>query len=73
MNLPEKIYTEQQLQSARGRAKFVGWLQGAGVVVGAGMLWSLLGWIPMALALGGGGYLAWKIFSGSSDSDEDTE
>lgn len=73
MNLPDKIYTEQQLQAARGRAKVTGWVQGAGVVVGAGILWNLLGWIPMALAVGGGGYLAWKLLSGSSDSDDGVE
>ena len=70
MNLPDKIYNEQQLQAAKGRAKVTGWVQGAGVVVGAGILWNLLGWIPLALGAGAVGWVGWKILSRSSDSDE---
>lgn len=69
MNLPEKIYSEDQLQAAKGRAKVVGWAQGAGVVIGAGVLWNLLGWIPIAIGIGGVGWVAWKVMSGSSDDE----
>lgn len=72
MNLPEKIYTEEQLQAARGRAKFVGWAQGAGVVVGAGIVWNMLGWIPIVLGAGAVGYVGWRIMSGASESEDES-
>jgi hypothetical protein len=67
-NLPEKVYTEKEVASARARSQWVGRLQGAGAVVGLGMLWNLLGWIPALLGLGVVVWVLFKVFG--SDEDE---
>ena len=69
MNLPAKIYTENDLVRARGKSKLVGWLQGAGAVIVAGMVLNLLGWIPTIVVVGGVGYLAYKLLSRSSTEE----
>ena len=61
-NLPDKIYTEAEVERAKTTAQVVGWAQGAGVVVGAVILWNLLGWIPVMLGLGAVGWVGWKLF-----------
>jgi hypothetical protein len=70
MNLPEKIYSERELTRAKTSAKLVGWMQGAGIVLGGALLWNLLGWIPVLIGLGGGGWLTYKLLSGGKDEDE---
>jgi hypothetical protein len=71
MNLPEKIYSERELTQAKTSAKTVGWMQGAGIVVGGVLLWNVLGWLPVLIGLGGGGWLAYKLLSGGKDEDEE--
>ena len=73
MNLPAKIYTENDLTKAKSRGKIVGWIQGAGAVIVAGMVLNLLGWIPTIVVVGGVGYLAYKLLSRSSKEEEATE
>jgi len=51
MNLPQKIYTEKELTRAKSTQRVIGWLQGAGVVVGGAILWNLMGWIPVVLGV----------------------
>jgi hypothetical protein len=68
-NLPDKIYTESEVERARNSAQLVGWAQGAGVVIGAGILWSLLGWIPVVLGVGAVGWVGYKLF-GPKTEDE---
>ena len=68
-NLPEKIYTEADVERAKTTAQVVGWAQGAGVVIGGAILWNLLGWIPVVLGVGAVGWIGWKIF-GSKSTDE---
>jgi len=68
-NLPEKIYTEQDLARAKTQANVVGWAQGAGVVLGGAILWNLLGWIPLALGLGAAGWLLYKMVSRPKGDD----
>jgi hypothetical protein len=67
MTLPTKIYTEKDVERARSRGKLVGWLQGAGLVIVAGMVLNLLGWIPTVLVVGAVGYLAYRLLAGGSD------
>jgi hypothetical protein len=67
MNLPEKIYTEKDLTRAKASGKMVGWMQGAGVVVGGAIILNLLGWIPVVLGLGAVGWVLYKMMSGSED------
>lgn len=67
MNLPAKRYTEAQLEKARNRERMIGWLQGAGVVVGSAVLWNLLGWIPVLLVLVAVGWVVVKVLGGSDE------
>ncbi len=60
--LPEKIYTDADVERAKDTAQVVGFLQGAGVVVGAAVLWNLLGWIPVVIGVGAVGWLLYKVF-----------
>jgi hypothetical protein len=71
MNLPEKTYTETDLTRAKDKAQVVGWLQGAGVVVGAAILWNLLGWIPVLIAVIGVGWVLVKLLSRPKDHAAD--
>lgn len=61
MNLPEKIYTEKDLTQAKDWARVVGWLQGGGVVIGGAILWNLLGWIPVVIAVIAVGWVMVKL------------
>ena len=61
-NLPDKIYTEAQVERARNTAQLVGWLQGAGVVIGGAVLWNLMGWIPMLIGVGAVMWVLYKLF-----------
>ncbi|MDX1494201.1 MAG: hypothetical protein R3253_09090 [Longimicrobiales bacterium] len=70
-NLPEKVYTEAQVDRARNTAQFVGWLQGAGVVVGGVVLWNLMGWIPVVLALGAVLWVLYKVLGGRTGDGAD--
>lgn len=73
-NLPEKIYTEAEVERARNTAQLVGWLQGGGVVVGAAILWNLLGWVPVVLGVGALAWIGYKIFGpGRGDGAEGPE
>lgn len=73
MNLPEKIYTDQDLTRARKRGRIVGWLQGGAVVIGAGFIWHLIGWIPTVLVLGAVGYVGYKLFARSPKKKPDAD
>ncbi len=71
MNLPEKTYTETEMTRGKTTAKVVGWMQGAGVVLGGAILWNLLGWIPVVIGLGAVGWVLFKLFgSPKGDSEE---
>lgn len=71
MNLPEKIYTEADLQKAKSSGKRVGWVQGAGIVVGGAVLWNLLGWIPIVIGLAAVGWVLYRLLGGSDESQEE--
>lgn len=73
MTLPTKIYTEKDVERARSRGKLVGWLQGAGLVIVAGMVLNLLGWIPTVVVVGAVGYLAYRLLAGGSDDESGDE
>lgn len=72
MNLPDKIYTKQEVERAKDTAQIVGWLQGAGVVVGGLVLWNLLGWLPLLIVVVGVGWLLVKLLGGKKDKDGET-
>jgi hypothetical protein len=69
MNLPAKIYTETDLDRARRRGRWAGWVQGAGAVIVAGIVLNVLGWIPTVLVVGAVGYLAYKLLSKAPKDD----
>lgn len=60
-NLPEKVYTEAQVERARNTAQLAGWLQGAGIVVAGAVLWNLMGWIPVLIVVGGVLWVLYKV------------
>ena len=64
MNLPERIYTEKELARAKTSGKVVGWMQGAGVVLGGAILLNLLGWIPVVVGLAAVAWVLYKMLSG---------
>lgn len=70
MNLPAKRYTEEQLDRVRSTERVIGWLQGAGVVVGGAVIWNLLGWIPLVLVLLAVGWVVVKVVGGSSGTGD---
>ena len=70
-NLPEKRYTEEELTRAKTTSKVVGWVQGAGVVIGGAVLWNLLGGIPLLLGAGAVGWVVYKLMSRGRGSGED--
>jgi len=63
MGLPEKIYTEHDVQRAATKGKIIGWLQGGTVVVIGGMVLNVVGWIPALAIVGLIGYVAYKVLS----------
>jgi hypothetical protein len=70
VNLPEKIYTKKDLERAKDSAQVVGWLQGAGVVIGAAILWNLLGWVPVLLVIVAVGWALVKLLGGGKDKKD---
>lgn len=66
-NLPEKVYTEAQVDRARNTAQFVGWLQGAGVVIAGAVVWNLMGWVPVLIGLGAVLWVLYKVFGPKGD------
>ena len=66
--LPD-LYTEKDLEKARTKGQLVGWLQGGAVAIIGMLLLSVIGWIPTLAVLGIGGFLVYKLFSGSSKGD----
>jgi hypothetical protein len=72
--LPEKLYSQREIENARTKGQVLGWIQGGGIVVGGILLLNLIGgWIPLVL-LGGAGYLGYRYFikpgnKGSSSDD----
>lgn len=70
-DLPEKIYTEAEVERVRSSSRIVGWLQGAGVVIGGAVLWNLLGWIPVLLVLGAVAWVLYKLFGPKGDRGAD--
>jgi len=73
VNLPDKIYTKKEVERAKDTAQVVGWLQGAGVVVGGLVLWNLLGWIPLLIVVVAVGWLMVKLLGGGRHKDEEVK
>ena len=63
MGLPERIYTEEEIEIARTKGQVIGWIQGAAVIVIGGLVLNMIGWIPALAAVGVVGFIAYKLFS----------
>jgi hypothetical protein len=63
MGLPEKRYTENDVQRARTKGKVVGWLQGGTAVVIGAMVLNVVGWIPALAIVGVVAWVAYKLLS----------
>ncbi len=71
MTLPQKIYTQTEVTRAKNTAQVVGWAQGAGAVVVAGIAWQLLGWIPVVLVLGAVVWVLYRLLAGGKGEGGD--
>ncbi len=71
MALPEKRYTQREIEKARNRGKVVGWVQGAGMVFLAGLVLNALGWIPTVLVLAAVAYVVYKLLSKPPKPEDD--
>ena len=63
MSTDLKRPNKTELEIARTKAQMVGWAQGAGAVIAISLVFSLIGWIPTVLVLGGVGYLVYRALS----------
>jgi len=76
MNLPEKVYTENDIARARRRGHWVGWVQGGAVMVAGTLVLNVLGWIPAVLTVGAIGYGGYRVYrwlaKPSADVDEES-
>lgn len=63
MNLPEKIYTDQDLARAKKKGKIIGWVQGGTIVLAGAFLFKIASWIPVVLVVGGVAYVGYKVLS----------
>lgn len=73
MNLPQKIYTDKDVTRAKNTAQLVGFAQGVGAVIVAGIAWNLLGWIPVLLVLGGVAWVLYRFLFGGKDKESEKE
>ena len=64
-NLPAP-HNQQDVENARTKGQLVGWIQGGAVGVGGMVLLGYIGWIPTLAVLGIGGFVLYKLLSGSS-------
>jgi hypothetical protein len=64
-NLPE-LYSQKDVENARTKGQVIGWVQGAVVGIAGMILLGLVGWIPTLAILGVGGFVLYKLFSGSA-------
>ena len=68
-DLPD-LYTQKDVERARTKGELVGLVKGVAVGVGGFLLLGVIGWIPTLAVLGVGGFVLWKLFSGSSKSSD---
>ena len=71
MNVPQKIYTDKEVARAKSTAQVVGFAQGVGAVIVAGIAWNLLGWIPVLLVVGGVAWVLYRLVLGGKGSEGD--
>lgn len=54
-------YSATDVTNARTKGQIVGWAQGAGTVLTFGLVWSLVGWIPTLVLVGGVVFVGYKL------------
>lgn len=57
------VYTQEQLENARTKGQYIGWVQGAASVGILLFLLQFLGWIPLLLIAGLVGFGAYKFLA----------
>jgi hypothetical protein len=67
MTVPQKIYTDKEVTRAKNTAQVVGFAQGAGAVIVAGLALKMLGWIPVLLVLGGVAWVLYRVVAGGKE------
>jgi hypothetical protein len=64
IDLPD-LYTRKDVDNARTKGELVGWAKGIAVGVVGMLLLGVIGWIPTLAVVGVGGFVLYKLFSGS--------
>jgi len=64
-DLPD-VYTKKDVDHARTKGELVGWIKGGVVGVVGMLLLGFIGWIPTLVVMGVGGFVLYKVFSGSA-------
>ena len=73
MNLPQKIYTDAEVERAKNTSQLVGFAQGVGAMIVLGIGLKLLGWIPVLVVLGGVAWVLYKLLFGGKEPQEGGE
>jgi len=71
MTVPQKIYTDKEVTRAKNTAQVVGFAQGVGAVIVAGLALKMLGWIPVLLVLGGVAWVLYRFLFGGKEKEPD--
>lgn len=71
MTVPQKIYTDKEVTRAKNTAQVVGFAQGVGAVIVAGLALKMLGWIPVLLVLGGVAWVLYRFLAGGKEKEPD--
>ena len=66
-DLPD-LYTKKDVDNARTKGELLGLLKGGVVGVVGMLLLGVIGWIPTLAVIGVGGFVVYKVFSGSTKS-----
>jgi len=69
--VPE-LYTERDIVKARRRHRLVGRIEGAGIVVVLGVLWSFLPWLTGAVLVAVVGYVIYRLVAKPKPGTPDT-
>ena len=56
-----KLYSANEIESARTKGKIIGWIQGAGAMLLLSFAFSMIGWIPTIAVAALVGYVLVKL------------
>jgi hypothetical protein len=59
--------TKQELENARTKGQVIGFAQGLGTALVAGLAMKFLGWIPIVLVVGAVAWVVYKLVAGREE------